>query len=206
MAQSAQSATAVPDTWLGRHRRLLLVGGPVVVAIVGAIFYVTGGRYASTDDAYLQAARVQVSCNVSGRVVEVDVHDNQVVHAGDVLFQIDPRPFQIAIQDAEAQLAGSRLRMTALEAAYHQRQADERAAQNTIAYRQDDFDRKKKLSADGITSRAQLDQAAHDLDVARQGLIAASQQTASALAELGGDTTAPIDSRQIGRASCRERV
>ena len=199
MAQSAQPAAAVPDTWLGRHRRLLLVGGPVVVAIVGAFFYLTGGRYASTDDAYLQAARVQVSCNVSGRVVEVNVHDNQVVHAGDVLFQIDPRPFQIAIQDAEAQLAGSRLRVQAAEAAYHQRQADELAARNTIAYRQDDFDRKKKLSADGITSRAQLDQAAHDLDVARQGLAAASQQTASALAELGGDTTAPIDSRPAVR-------
>src|ERR1700735_2466910 len=199
MAQSAQPAAAVPDTWLGRHRRLLLVGGPVVFAIVGAFFYLTGGRYASTDDAYLQAARVQVSCNVSGRVVAVNVHDNEVVHGGDVLFQVDPRPFQIAIQDAEAQLAGSRLRMTALEASYHQRQADERAAQNTTAYRQDDFDRKKKLSADGITSRAQLDQAAHDLDVARQGLIAASQQTASARAELGGDTTAPIDSRPAVR-------
>jgi membrane fusion protein, multidrug efflux system len=199
MAQSAQSAAAVPDTWLGRHRRLLLVGGPVVVAVVGIVLYLTGGRYAATDDAYLQAARVQISCNVSGRVVAVNVRDNEVVHTGDVLFQIDPRPFQIAIQDAEAQLAGSRLRMQALEAAYHQRQADERAAQNTIAYRQDDFDRKKKLSADGITSRAQLDQAAHDLDVARQGLIAASQQTASALAELGGDTTAPIDSRPAVR-------
>src|SRR5580698_3813627 len=162
MAQSAQSAAAVPDTWLGRHRRLLLVGGPVVVAVIGIVFYLTGGRYASTDDAYLQAARVQISCNVSGRVVEVNVHDNQAVHAGDVLFQVDPRPFQIAIQDAEAHLAGARLRMQAAEAAYHQRQADELAARNTIAYRQDDFDRKKKLSADGITSRAQLDQAAHD--------------------------------------------
>ena len=58
MAQSAQPAAAVPDTWLGRHRRLLLVGGPVVVAIVGAFFYLTGGRYASTDDAYLQAAQI----------------------------------------------------------------------------------------------------------------------------------------------------
>jgi membrane fusion protein, multidrug efflux system len=199
MAQSAETAAAVPNTWLGRHRRLLLVGGPVIVAIVCIVFYLTGGRYASTDDAYLQAARVEVSCNVSGRVVEMKVHDNETVHAGDVLFQVDPRPFQIAIQDAEAQLAGARLRMTALEASYHQRQADERAAKNTIVYREDDFNRKKKLSADGITSRAQLDQAAHDLDVARQGLAAASQQTASALAELGGDTAAPIDSRPAVR-------
>ncbi len=200
MAQSAETAaSSVPNTWLGRHRRLLLVGGPVLVAVIGVAFYLTGGRYASTDDAYLQAARVQISCNVSGRVVEVAVHDNQAVHVGDMLFQVDPRPFQIAIQDAEAQLAGARLRMKALEASYRQRQADERAAKNTIAYRQDDFDRKKKLAADGITSRAQLDQAAHDLDVARQGLMAASQQTASALADLGGDTEAPIDSRPAVR-------
>jgi membrane fusion protein, multidrug efflux system len=197
MAQSADSAA--PNTWMGRHRRLLLVGGPVLVGLGAIVFYMMGGRYASTDDAYLQAARVEISCNVSGRVVEMDVHDNQPVHSGDLLFQVDPRPFQIAIQDAEARLAGSKLNVQALEAAYHQRQADERAARNTIAFRQDDFDRKQKLAADGITSRAQLDQAAHDLDVARQGLVAATQQTASALADLGGDTTAPIDSRPAVR-------
>jgi len=199
MAQSAETAASVPNNWLSRHRRLMLIGGPALVVVIGLILYLTGGRYASTDDAYLQAARVEISCNVSGRVTEVDVHDNQPVHVGDVLFQVDPRPFQIAIQDAEAQLAGARLRVQALEAAYRQRQADEKAAQNTIAYRQDDFDRKKKLAADGITSRAQLDQAAHDLEVARQQLIAASQQTASALAELGGNISAPIDSRPAVR-------
>ena len=199
MAQSAESAASVPNTWLGRHRRLLLVGGPVIVAVVGLVLYLLGGRYASTDDAYLQAARVEISCNVSGRVVEVDVHDNQVVHSGDVLFQIDPRPFQIAIADAEAQLAAARLKVQSAEASYLQRQADQRAAQNTISFRQDDFDRKHKLAADGIISRAQLDQAAHDLDVARQAVAAARQQTASALAELGGDTSAPIDSRPAVR-------
>ena len=200
MAQSAEAAAPpVPNTWMTRHRRLMLIGGPVVVAVAGIVFYLTGGRYTSTDDAYLQAARVQISCNVSGRVIEIGVHDNQAVHTGDVLFRIDPRPYQIAIQDAEARLAGAKLRVQSAEAAYLQRQADERAARNTIAYRQDDFDRKKKLAADGITSKAQLDQAAHDLDVARQGLIASSQQTASALAELGGDTAAPIDSRPAVR-------
>ncbi len=200
MAQTAQAAAPpVPNTWLARHRRLMLIIGPAVVVVAGIIFYLVGGRYVSTDDAYIQAARVQISCNVSGRVSEVDVRDNQPVHAGDVLFRIDPRPFQIAIQDAEAHLAGSKLRVQALEAAYRQRQADESAARNTIAYRQDDFNRKKKLAADGITSQAQLDQAAHELDVARQGLIAATQQTASALAELGGDTSAPIESRPAVR-------
>ena len=199
MAQSADSTATVPNTWLARHRRLMLVGGPLLVAVCGAVAYLAGGRYASTDDAYIQAARVQISCNVSGRVISVGVHDNQRVKAGELLFQLDPRPFQIAIEDAEARLAGARLRVQAAEAAYRQRQADERAARNTIAYRQDDFDRKQRLAADGITSRAQLDQAVHDLDVARQALAAASQQTASALAELGGNTAAPIDSRPAVR-------
>jgi membrane fusion protein, multidrug efflux system len=200
MAQSAAAAAAdVPNNWLGRHRRVLLVGGPALLAVLGGILYLVGGRYVSTDDAYVQAARVEISCNVSGRVIEIDVHDNQRVHTGDVLFRIDPRPFQIAIQDAEARLAGARLKVQALEAEYRERQADERAAENTIRYRQDDFNRKRKLAADGITSRAQLDQAAHDLDVAQQGLIAARQQTASALAELGGDLSAPIDSRPAVR-------
>jgi membrane fusion protein (multidrug efflux system) len=200
MAQSvAATAGSVPNNWLGRHRRLLLVSGPAVLAVVGIVLYLIGGEYVSTDDAYLQAARVEISCNVSGRVIEIDVRDNQPVQTGQVLFRIDPRPFQIALQDAQAQLAGARLQMQALEAAYRQRQADERAAQNTIEYRQDDFDRKRKLAADGITSRAQLDQAAHDLDVARQALIAARQQTASALAQLGGDVAAPIDSRPAVR-------
>ena len=90
--------------------------------------------------------------------------------------------------------------MQSLEASYHQRQADERAAQNTIAFRQDDFDRKRKLAADGITSQAQLDQAAHDLDVARQAVAAARQQTASALAELGGDTYPRPDRQPSHRA------
>src|ERR1700756_561714 len=127
MAQSADSAA--PNTWTGRPRRLLLVGGPVLVGLGAIVFYMLGGRYASTDDAYLQAARVEISCNVSGRVVQVDVRDNQVVHTGDVLFEIDPRPFQIAISDAEAQLAAARLRVQSAEASYFQRQADERAAQ-----------------------------------------------------------------------------
>jgi membrane fusion protein, multidrug efflux system len=200
MAQSAPAAAPpVPNTWMARHRRLMLVVGPAVVAVGGIIFFLLGGRYASTDDAYIQAARVQISCNVPGRVIEVDVHDNQSVHAGDVLFRIDSRPFEIAIQDAEAQLAGSKLKVRALEAAFRQREADESAARNTIAYRQDDFNRNKKLAADGITSQAQLDQAAHELDLARQGLIAATQQTASALAELGGDTSAPVESRPAVR-------
>src|SRR5262249_51532493 len=136
MAQPAEkiAESTTPDTWLGRHRRVLLMGGPVLVAVVAIVLYLTGGRYVSTDDAYLQSARVQVSCNGSGRVSEVKVHDNESVHAGQVLFSLDSRPFQIAVEDAEAQLAGARLKVKGLQAVYRQRLANEQAGRNTLAF------------------------------------------------------------------------
>jgi membrane fusion protein (multidrug efflux system) len=199
MTESEEPAASGNTTWFGRHRKALLIGGPAVVAVGVVVFYLTGGRYVSTDDAYVQAARVNISSNVSGQVSAVDVRDNQPVRAGEVLFTLDARPFSIAVEDAEAQLAGARLQVRALEATYHQRQADVKAARDTLIYRQRDYERQKKLAADGIASRAQLDQVLHALDAAREGLTAAVQQAASALAELGGDDSAPIDSRPAVR-------
>ena len=84
-------------------------------------------------------------------------------------------PSRSPSQDAEAQLAAARLRVRRLEAAYRQRQADESAARehHCLSARTTSTAR-RKLAADGITSQAQFDQAAHDLDVAHQGLIAAT--------------------------------
>ena len=111
--------------WTERRLRLpLMLFGPIVVAIVAAYVYLTGGRYESTDDAYVQAARVAISANVAGRVVELDVHDNQPVHKGEVLFRLDDAPFRIAVDEASAQLAAARLQVESLKANYRQRQAE----------------------------------------------------------------------------------
>jgi len=182
--------------WIGRHRRaLLIIGGPVLVLIGALYFYLTGGRYESTDDAYVQAARVEVSTDVPGRIAEIDVRDNQQVRKGDVLFKLDQRSFLIAVADAQAQLVGAHIKVPALQAAYRQRQADEAAARNTLAYRQREYARQTELQAEGISSLAQLDQAKNNFQSAEQQLAAAEQQTASALADLSGDPSAPAGSR-----------
>src|ERR1700753_166986 len=113
-------AASTPNNWIGRHRRTMLIAGPALVVIVALIFYLLGGRYVSTDDAYVQAARVEISTNVPGRVIEVDVHDNQFVRAGQVLLKLDPSRFLIAVQDAQAQLASARIKIPALQADYRQ--------------------------------------------------------------------------------------
>lgn len=184
-----------------RLRPFLLIGVPALAVIAGMIFYFYTGRYVSTDDAYVQAARVQISANISGRVTAVRVHDNQMVHAGDILLNIDPRLFQIAVNDAQAKLDSARIKIQTLQATYHEFLDNEVAARETLAYRQKDFDRERKIANAGIASRAQLDAAQHELDSARQALMAAQQQTAIALANLGGNAAAPAESRAEVRAA-----
>jgi len=173
-------------------RTALLAGGPLVVAIAAIVLYLTGGRYVTTDDAYVQAASVDVSTNIPGRVAEVDVRDNQAVRAGQVLLRLDPRRYQIAVEDAEAALDAARRRIQSLQAGYRQQQAQAHAARNTLAYQQREFDRQTRLAAAGLSSKTQLDQAAHDLQAARDQLAASSEQAAGAAAELG-DPGEPID-------------
>lgn len=188
-----------PKSWFGRHRRIMLIGGPVLIVLATAVFYLMGGRYVETDDAYIQAARVNISTDVAGRIAEIDVHDNQFVHKGDILFRLDQHRFLIAVADAKAQLAQARLKVPALQATYRQRQADESAAQTALAYQTRELARQKSLQAQGISSRAQLDQARSNFQSAKAQLAAARQQVASALADLGGNPSAPADSQPVVR-------
>ena len=160
---------------------------PIVVLAVALYFYFAGGRYQSTDDAYVQAAQTVVSTNVAGRVSEIDVHDNQLVRKGSVLFRLDDAPFRIAVQEAQARLAGARLEVEALQATYRQRQAELKGAQDTLAYEQREYDRQNGLLASGISSQVQVNQLRHALDNARQALGAALAELAAAAANLGGD-------------------
>lgn len=192
------TATKVISSELAAERRnrlrWVLMGGGVVVVLIGILlFYLFTGRYQSTDDATLRAAMSTVSANISGRVTEVDVQDNQQVKRGDVLFRLDERLYRIAIADATAKLATSKLQIGAAAATYRHQLAEVAAAQSTLAYRKQDFDRQQNLLSSGIASRAQFELAQHSLDQAREQLTSAQQQADSVLALLGGHPDQPID-------------
>jgi membrane fusion protein (multidrug efflux system) len=184
----------------GRRRPLrqklrlpLMLAGPIFVLLAAGYWYLTGGRYVSTDDAYIQAARVQVSTDVSGRVVEIDVKDNEKVNAGQVLFRLDPRPFRIAVDEAKAQLASVRFQIHALKATYHQKRAEARAAEATSDYQEREFERQKRLLASGTASQQQFDQARQAYENGRQQLASKQQDVAVALANIGGDPDIPLE-------------
>ena len=179
--------------WRQRVRLPLMVGGPLLVLLAVLYWYLTGGRYVSTDDAYVQAARVQISNEVSGRVIEVAVKDNERVRQGQVLFRLDPRPFQIAVEEARANLAGARLKIDALKATYREKLADQMSAQSTLDFTQRERDRQQRLLKSGTASQQQFDQAQHSYEVARQQLEATKHDIANVLASLGGNPDIPVD-------------
>lgn len=182
----ADSAALPRRSWARRLRWPLLIGGPVLLAIGILLFWLGGGRYVSTDDAYVQAARVDISSNVPGRVVEVDVHNNQRVAFGQQLFRLDTRPFDTAAAEASAQLAAARAGVTSQQALVSQRQTELKAAGTTLDYQLKELARTKTLTANEITSQQQLDQQAQAVNQARAQRDAAQQALAQAVAALGG--------------------
>jgi membrane fusion protein (multidrug efflux system) len=179
--------------WLRRLRWPLMIGAVALVLVVGLIVYLTGGRYESTDDAQVVGARVQVSSTISGRVVTVAVHEGQLVHAGQLLFQLDGRPYEQASAEAQANLAQARLNIEALKTTYQQRVADLKAAQDSAAYLNGEAVRQRNLVAAGVATAAQAAQAQNQAVQARSQIAAAQAQVANALAPLNGNPNLAVD-------------
>jgi len=176
-------------------RLILLVLGPVVLLGAALAFYLSGGRYVSEENAYVQAATVVVTPEVAGHVKSIAVRDNQAVKAGDPLLTIDPEPYRIALANAEAQLGVTRDQLAGLVASYAARQAQVQQAEAGREFAEADFQRVHDLERRGVSSQAQLDQAQRNLRVAETTLTAAQQDAAAVLAQLGGDGNMPVEQR-----------
>jgi len=142
-----------------------------------------------------------VSSNISGRVVEVAVHENQLVRKGDVLFRLDPAPLDTALAQSEAMAAQARLQVDGYRALYQQRIAETAAAADQLSYQTKELARQTSLVQSGVTSQAQLDLAQNAVNAARQRLNAAKEAEAQALAMLGGTPDRAVDQHPSVRAA-----
>jgi membrane fusion protein (multidrug efflux system) len=182
-----------------RHRRsqrlrlplLLLV--PLAAAVGGLYIYLSGGRYVSTDNAYVRADMMAVSTDVSGIVKTIEVTDNAHVEAGQVLFRLDDAPFRYAVDNATAQLALARTGVEALKANWREKQQELRLTQINIDFAQRDQKRKAELFGQHVIPQAQMDQAQQTLDAAQQQLQTVQQQAAGIVANLGGNAEIATD-------------
>ena len=174
-----------------RRRRLtrpfLLVVVPAVVALVGLYWYAMSGRYVSTENAYVKADMVAISPDVDGRVIAVEVAENQFVRQGDVLFRLDPEPFQLALDMAEAKMLAVRNDIEGWRAEFRQIEAEIEEARERVQFYAQQADRQRELQGRGITTEVKREEAEVDLMAAQQREAALREKLRTVLAKLGGD-------------------
>ena len=179
---------------LRRYRRvLLLVVLPLVALVAGITFYLNGGRYVTTDDAYVGAQKVLVTPDISGKIISVAVREGQTVTTGDTLFQIDPVPFQHALAQARAKLDDAKTSHDNLVANVQLYGQTLDIVSSGIALKQRDVDRKTSLVKSNVGSQLELDNSATALVTAQAQMQAIRLQRSSALNQLLGNPELPLE-------------
>ncbi|HXH42956.1 MAG TPA: HlyD family secretion protein [Bradyrhizobium sp.] len=179
---------------LRRYRRfLLLVVLPVIVAVGGVTFYLHGGRYVGTDDAYVGAQKVLVTPDISGKIQKVVVKEGQTVKQGDVLFEIDAVPFHLAVDEAKAQLMQAQTTYENLRANIKIYGDMLNLAQQGVDLKQRDVERKQALVKNNYGSQLDLDNASNALVTSGSVAQYVKQQLSTAKTQLLGNPDLPLE-------------
>ena len=167
-----------------RLRLTLLVVLPALIGFIGLGVYLSGGRYVSTDNAYVGAQKILVTPDISGKIVHVAVVEGQHVRPGDELFTLDPEPYRLALEGAKAKLAAAEADYDKLKATLKSVTELAELAEKNVALKRRDVDRKTQLLKNQAGSQADVDTAVAALVTAQLQAQFAEQQRATTLSQL----------------------
>ena len=174
-------------------RPLLLFGVPLLLVIGACYAYLHAGRYVDTNNAYIKADKAIIAAEVTGKIIEVAVKENDRVEPGQLLFRLDDTPYKLTLERAEAALAQTAQDIAAMKLQYGQARAEIELAQNNVAYSRVTFNRQTGLVDRKIGSIADLDNARHDLDTALKQQELATQRAAKILVDLNGNADIAVE-------------
>ena len=187
IGMKATSSTKSPRV----ARLVLLISVPLLLLGGATAYYIVNDHYVSTDNAYVQQDKVSISAEVGGRIVDVAVRENDVVKEGDLLFRIDPAPYRIAIEQADASIAAAQVRVASLQTEYQTTNVDIDSAREDVAFYEKEYQRQSSLMQDGFTTRARFQTAEHALSDARSRVASALADATKARAALATGSAAP---------------
>lgn len=179
-----------------RRKRLFLIIlaaliGPLAVGLAGLYFYLHGGRYVTTENAYVKTEKIAISADISGRVGAINVAENRKVQKNQLLFTMDDQPLRLSLAQENARIDAVRQDILAVRASYRQKLADLALARGDVEFYQTRFDRQKKLQSRGIVSQSRLDEYQNSLRASRDRVASVRQDIQQVLASLGGDPNKP---------------
>ena len=176
-----------------RLRAVLLLVVPALAVLGALLVWQQGGRYITSENAYVRADIVQIAPEVTGRVVEVLVRDHARVEAGTVLLRIDPEPFRLAVEKAEAELDAARTLVEIARATYRETQSELGELQARADHLQRQARRQQELAARGVSPTTRLEETQNDADVARERINVVRHRLVRLLTTLKGDPDLRVD-------------
>ena len=201
MSQAAASyredVAVRPATRRFRNKTLLrwglMAGGVLAVAIGSGAYWLSSGRWIGTDDAYVQADSMTLSTDVSGVVASIPVHEGELVQKDQVLFSLDPQKFQIAVDNAKADLEQVRLNIESMKADYQAALRQTNAKQQQVNADQATFDRYASLMKQRAVTQQETDDSRYKLAADQQAVSAAESQARAQLAKLDNNPTIAVE-------------
>ncbi|HKI15470.1 MAG TPA: HlyD family secretion protein [Roseiarcus sp.] len=177
----------------GLRRFIMLVVVPLIALAVGFGWWLNSGRYVTTDNSYVGADKSLITPQVTGAIVAVHVVEGQKVKVGDPLFDIDPKPYEIALALAKGRREAAKVEFANLRSSYVSNADQIKMGEDAVRVRQADFDRKNDLANSRSGTFADRDTSMANLIQAKQILEFVRQQQATATVKLGGGPDASID-------------
>jgi membrane fusion protein (multidrug efflux system) len=186
----------------GLVRPLALFGVPLLVLVGALTFWLQGGRYAATENAFVKADIAQIASEIPGRILEVRVRDHAVVAEGDLLVRLDPEPHRLALAKADAEIDSARATVEQLKVSLRESRADAKETENRLTYLEVQAKRQRELSGRGVSSAQRVEQADSEEQQARDRLAMLHQRIQRVEAALGGNPEQPTDRY----AAVREKI
>ena len=186
-------------------RLALLLGVPLLAAAGGLVLWQSGGRYVTSENAYVKAHIVQVAPEIAGRVQEVAVRDHERVAAGAVLLRIDPEPFRLAMAKAEAELDAARTLVETARATYRETEAELGELESRAEYLLRQARRQQELASRGVAPATRMEETRNEAQVARERVNVLRQRLARLLTTLKGDPDLPAEEHPSVRERLAER-
>lgn len=166
------------------QQRLLMISVPLAIVAAGLWFWLTSGGSVTTDNAYLKMDMVSISPEVGGKIIEVAVQENQQVKQGDLLFRIDPEPYELEVQQTNAAIDVAQVMVGTMTAEVETSTVDIASAKEDIAFAEVTFQRQAALMERGLTTKANYDEAKYALTLSKEKLHQAQAEEMKARSKL----------------------
>jgi membrane fusion protein, multidrug efflux system len=203
LAESLPVPPPAPKPNRGR-RLILLIVVPLIAALVVLVMYFRGGRYVGTDNAYVESDKAPISAQVAGTIQDVLVRENEGVAAGQILFRLDPMPFQVAVAKAEANLAQTRANLLALKASYREKRYEIALARTRHAFALKDEERQAVLASKNYVPSTTLDASRLNVALTAQQISALEEDLERIAESLGGSAENPVEQHPSYRMAVAE--